>query len=534
MPRSMLLLLLLLVALFAGSAALPGADGPQYIIQPLGSFTNDAFAEAINNQGVIVIQALYTSGTTTGTHSYLWVQGTLTQLPGLASGGDVVACGINNSNQVVGYAIIPGSGPQVTHAVLWTGPSWTITDLGTAGGLSAQATGISDSGIIAGEAHFPTGSGGTGEQTLVVKWAPGSSSGTALATYTPSNPDSYALVVSSCCINNSGTIAGFTSPGGGATLWTSGSSTASWLGTFGMGDYIDGWAEVINNAGLVACDIQVGPSLSSYGEAIFTWKNGVETPLPALPTGLSPDYADGYCSFNGIDSAGDLVGGHYIPNQLYNDAALWTADGHVYDLNDQCVNAGGSSFLSLQTGTGINDNGWIVGIGGVGSNIEPFLLTPAGAPSISSPGSATGEVGEAFTYQITASNGPTSFAATGLPAGLVVAAASGAISGTPTAAGTYSASISVSNAIGSDTSPLTITIAAATAITTATTSGTSTATGTSTSTATGTSTSTTGGTGLVVTPGGGSDGGGRCGLGGGSLAALGAFLIYCRRRSGAA
>ncbi|MES2921560.1 MAG: LamG-like jellyroll fold domain-containing protein, partial [Verrucomicrobiota bacterium] len=56
------------------------------------------------------------------------------------------------------------------------------------------------------------------------------------------------------------------------------------------------------------------------------------------------------------------------------------------------------------------------------------------APVITSGGSANGTAGVAFSYQITASNSPTSYGATGLPAGLNVNMSSGLIDGTPTAA----------------------------------------------------------------------------------------------------
>ena len=55
----------------------------------------------------------------------------------------------------------------------------------------------------------------------------------------------------------------------------------------------------------------------------------------------------------------------------------------------------------------------------------------------------------AFSYQITASNGPIiSYSATGLPAGLSVNTSTGLISGTPTTAGTYSVTISATNSSG--------------------------------------------------------------------------------------
>ena len=80
----------------------------------------------------------------------------------------------------------------------------------------------------------------------------------------------------------------------------------------------------------------------------------------------------------------------------------------------------------------------------------------ASAPVISSSLAQSGAVGTAFNYQITASGSPTSFGATGLPAGLLLA--SGTITGTPAAAGTFNVSISATNGSGTGTAQLVITI----------------------------------------------------------------------------
>jgi len=77
---------------------------------------------------------------------------------------------------------------------------------------------------------------------------------------------------------------------------------------------------------------------------------------------------------------------------------------------------------------------------------------------ISSAATASGTVGQAFSYQITASNSPTSFAAANLPTGLSVNSATGLISGTPTAAGTTNATLSANNTAGTGTATLAITI----------------------------------------------------------------------------
>lgn len=84
--------------------------------------------------------------------------------------------------------------------------------------------------------------------------------------------------------------------------------------------------------------------------------------------------------------------------------------------------------------------------------------TGRAAAVITSTNAAAAETGTAFSYNITASNGPTSYNATGLPAGLTVDTQNGLISGTATASGVYQAFVSASNAIGNAMADLTITV----------------------------------------------------------------------------
>lgn len=94
---------------------------------------------------------------------------------------------------------------------------------------------------------------------------------------------------------------------------------------------------------------------------------------------------------------------------------------------------------------------------------DPALLTvTTAAPVITnSPLTAAGSTGAAFSFAITASGTPTSYSAAPLPAGLSIAAATGVITGTPTAAGTTTVLLGATNASGTGNATLTITITAA-------------------------------------------------------------------------
>ena len=80
------------------------------------------------------------------------------------------------------------------------------------------------------------------------------------------------------------------------------------------------------------------------------------------------------------------------------------------------------------------------------------------APVITSPTTASGMMGGGFSYQIVATNTPTSYAASGLPAGLSVNISTGSISGTPITVGTSTASMSAANATGTGRGTLTVTV----------------------------------------------------------------------------
>lgn len=87
-----------------------------------------------------------------------------------------------------------------------------------------------------------------------------------------------------------------------------------------------------------------------------------------------------------------------------------------------------------------------------GTTHVPLTITvnPAPtAPVISSASTATATVGSPFSFTLTASQSPTSFAATGLPGVFTLDATSGVITGTPTAPGQITAQVRAANGVGS-------------------------------------------------------------------------------------
>ena len=93
----------------------------------------------------------------------------------------------------------------------------------------------------------------------------------------------------------------------------------------------------------------------------------------------------------------------------------------------------------------------------VGTMELDVLPDVATLPAVTSPASVTAQEGSAFSYQASASNSPTSYGASGLPAGLTLNPTSGLISGTPTTSGVYRATLTASNASGTG-GPFTLTL----------------------------------------------------------------------------
>jgi subtilisin-like proprotein convertase family protein len=165
-------------------------------------------------------------------------------------------------------------------------------------------------------------------------------------------------------------------------------------------------------------------------------------------TGVTLTFDDGAAEF-----PSPLVTGTYRPTQNGSPTFDAPAPNGPYAttlVNFTGTSANGTWSLFAYDGAD-NDVGQIAG--GWSLSIVPDT------PVITSSLAANGTVGVPINYAITASNLPTSFNATGLPTGLSVNTTTGVITGTPAAAGSFGVALSATNAAGTGTADLVLTIA---------------------------------------------------------------------------
>src|SRR5580692_6717257 len=203
--------------------------------------------------------------------------------------------------------------------------------------------------------------------------------------------------------------------GGADTVTVNLSATSSWIELYlteysGMDPVnpIDAQAGASGNAGLVSSG---NATTTVAGDVIFGYCVG-----------------DWTCSAGSGFAARSTFNGNLIEDMMAGNPGAYAARGSA-------------------------NNGWSMQM----VALKPATINPP-APVITSQNTASGTVGIAFSYQITATNNPTSYGAAPLPGGLSVNTATGLISGTPTTPGTTQVTLSATNAAGTGTEILTLTI----------------------------------------------------------------------------
>jgi probable HAF family extracellular repeat protein len=333
----------------------------------------------------------------------VWKDGQILDL-GTLGGNHSQANGINNRDQVVGFALnaIPdpfsmfdfllgfSNGTQ-TRAFLWQ--NGIMRDLGTLGGPDAIAAFVNDRGQVAGASYTDSVvNPATGVPTTdTFLWQSGTM--TDLGGLGGTNSG----MVSG--LNNRGQVVGASNLVGDQTfhpfLWTKPGPMQD-LGTFGG----SGAASAINDAG------EVVGSANFAGDQVghaFLWKKGNMMDLGTV---------DGdTCSVaSAINAEGQIVGMSFNCDFSTQHAVLWQ-NGQIIDLNTLISP---NSVLYLTRALAINDRGEIAGIGNPASCFfdpgcgHAFLLIPCdethpgveGCDYTLADGSATVDVAHAHATNI--------------------------------------------------------------------------------------------------------------------------------------
>ncbi len=263
--------------------------------------------------------------------------------------GDVVGC--SDTQTVFGYpctGLVAGQ-----HAFLWR-PGKGMTDLGTLSGATVSAaTGINDSGVIAGYSNVK---GLPVTDFKAVQWA---------ATGTIKNLGTLSGGASSAAfqINSAGEISGDSFLSSGvvdATRWLDGNIKN--LGRLPTAIFTAGLA--INDNGKI-----VGESVFSYGPPFvshgFLWNGSIMKDLGTLSGGLSS--MANAINLSGViagQSDGKNTGGHW-------HAVTWSAAGLIKDLG---LLKGGTYSIAF----GINDSGAVVGYGNIANNAAHAMIWESG------------------------------------------------------------------------------------------------------------------------------------------------------------
>ena len=185
---------------------------------------------------------------------------------------------------------------------------------------------------------------------------------------------------------------------------------------------------------------------SAYIEVYLTEYYGMNQTTPIDAQAGAAGSAGAVSSGNATTTtAGDVIYGYCAADYACTAGSGFTARS---TMNGNLIEDETAGNPGAYAATGSANRGW---------TMQMVALKPA-LPVITSATTASGAVASTFSYQITATGVPTSYGAAGLPAGLSLNTTTGLISGTPSAAGTYSVTLSATNSSGTGNAPLTLTV----------------------------------------------------------------------------
>lgn len=311
------------------------------------------YAYGINNSRTVVGRIVYINSTGFDVVAFRW-SGDIGSLLGAIPNtqGNIRAAGyaINNSGTTVGEANF-GEGQSRYHACFWSNGNLANDIHSGTSHPDTRATAINDNGKIVGALRPAFGI--TPPDSLAFIW----SHDTSLQTLGTLGGGSYAFD-----INNQGIVVGVSGDNNStAFIWDSSNgmrylNTA--ISTGGLWQLISGIA--INDNGQIAGQ----GNFLTIENVPFFW-NGVQIRQIGSFGGSSTEAL-------GLNNNGQVVGYSQDPNGQ-SKAFVWDEVNGIQDLNNFIQPNSG---WVLESATGINDNGQIVGNGTYNGLYRSFVLTP--------------------------------------------------------------------------------------------------------------------------------------------------------------
>ncbi|MGA9061103.1 MAG: choice-of-anchor D domain-containing protein, partial [Terracidiphilus sp.] len=416
-----------------------------------------------------------TSNSSTGTSTVVGLSGTGTTVSALTCSGGSMAGSGTDACTVALNAAAPSGGLAVslssnstavtvpatvtvpanattanyTATVAAVATNQTVTLTASAGGVSQNFALLlnATSSVITRNAHGVTDVGATTTASPI--------------TVSLTNVAAGDLIVCEVTLESGVTLTSVSDPSNGvyspAIAFHTNSTMTQQIGIYFVANAVAGsypvsvvWTGGATNYQAMACQSWTGVAASSPQDTtMMQQQDNSSTPNPTSGSTLTPAAA-------GELVIGNLITSTHVPaagaNYAFTDSATVT-----YLWPEYWIQTTATATNSPYTSSSDNWTDQTVAFKPASSG----SAAPAPAPAITSAASAAGTVNSGFSYQITATNTPTSYGATGLPPGLTVNTGTGLVSGTPTTAGTSIVTLSATNGGGTGSATLTLTISAA-------------------------------------------------------------------------